>query len=226
MSHFLIELKALQNKRFGSICMVIPRESDQLAKYGVTHGRMDSDHRLVFGAVPSTEIAAVILRDADEVISNEVVRSVVDHGIYIPVYDSDGVSCSRTNNIGKRVSMVIMILFSLKSLIILLSAQELRVAAMKVHGSLCGAVEIEDWYVKFGDASREDTDHTWTEILADRFYAAVTPRIVSETKPIIVEGRFARGSKKVDLDLTATVTDAAQRRLCNGLFAWQLGCSV
>ena len=81
--------------------------------------------------------------------------------------------------------------------------------------------EVENWYVKFGDSSQEKTAHTWNELLADELYRRVVPELVPATKALIVDGRFARGSKQVEVDESIDTTNEARNQ--GAVMVWYLG---
>ncbi|MFZ1249634.1 MAG: hypothetical protein WAQ24_04935 [Candidatus Saccharimonadales bacterium] len=207
---FSEQVGALQNRSFGSICLIMHRTPDSTDFGRETIGGFE-DHRLVFGAIPATEINAIVLRGAEPALRDEVINSVIEHGMYVPVYDDAETLLLTYQDYAKRRDdgnydavqpEVVDGTFKLDD-----SQGGSNEGAWYIMPTATGR---ERWYVKYGDSSPQKAKHLWTELLADQFYRAVTPQLVSETKPVIIDGRLARASKEVILDVGSSVTDAAR----------------
>ena len=204
-------LDGLANSYFGNIVLVMHR-TPEVTDFGKElEGGMNEDHRLIFGAVPGTEISAIMLRGYDEGLADQVIDSIVGSGIYIPVVNQQGRTILTYEEYqtkradGNYVSVQPKVLDS----------------SFKREGTQGGSNEgaifivptengTESYYVKFGDESALKHDHLWTEILADRLYRTVTPELVPETDAVIVGGRLARSSKMVEVAEGVAVTNAAR----------------
>ncbi|PID99602.1 hypothetical protein CSA80_00260 [Candidatus Saccharibacteria bacterium] len=208
--NFAGRVRALKNGGHGSICIVLHRTPESTDFGKETKGGVIVDHRLVFGAIPSTEINAIVLRAANSELQDAVIDSIVDHGMYVPVYDEeeklllsyeDYVQRREDGNYNAVQPEVVDGSFKLDD-----TQEGSNEGAWYIVTSKTGR---ERWYVKYGDSSREASEHLWTEILADRFYAEVTPQLASETRAVIIDGRLARASKKVVANENPVVTEKA-----------------
>ena len=203
------KLKTLNNGRFGGIAIVFGRGPSALHDGEEFPGGMSEDHRLVIGGLPSTEISTIIIRSAATAESLDTIKKiVVESGIYIPVVDSEGKlvlsyddyqRIQEDNNIDRVRPEIVDGAFE---------------RANSQAGSNDGAEFIvpqgdgkppQRWYVKFSDT---DPDRLWTEILADKFYGAVVPDVVPETKPVVIEGRLARASIMVETESNGVTNEA------------------
>ena len=217
MNSFRERLDALGNGgkagfgRFESVQIVMHRDELSFDAGKLAQGGMHPDHRLIFGAIPSTEISSIILSDAELDIAYDVIDAVIDHGMYIPVYDADGALFLTPEDYAHRredgnYTKV---------------TPEVVDSSFKLEGTQGGSNEgawylvastrgLERWYVKYGDESEQKAKHLWTEVLADRIYGEVTPAIVSSTKAVVIDGRLARASKEIAIEKEQAVTDAAR----------------
>lgn len=210
-SSFQEKVDSLGNDHYGAIAITLRRDESSTDYAEQTSGGYSENHELIFGAVPSTEISSVIMRDATEAQKLDTVHAVVDHGMYIPVFDYDGSILLTPQQYDEmRVDG------NYDAAVPIYADQAVRYEDSQ-KGSNEGAWfsishknEIKEWYVKFGDMSAEKTNHLWTEYLADKFYKTVTPDLVPDTQIMVIEGRISRAALKVDLDEQATVTNEAR----------------
>lgn len=206
-------LKALKNNAYGSYCFVMHRTSESTDWDNVQTGGMNADHRLVFGAVPSTEISAILLRSSEDVVVDEIVEAVVDSGQYIPVISEAGENLLTYEAYEQRRLDGNYV--TVKPLVVDSTFRRAQSQAGSNDGaeflmpSRQNPGEFDRYYVKFGDESAQKQDHLWTEKLADTIYKTVTPDLVPETDIIVVEGRLGRRSKMIDID-DVPVSDTAR----------------
>lgn len=219
---FQEKVHALKNRSYGPIAMMFHRNEGSTDYGRETIGGMNHDHRLVFGAVPSTEMSGVVLRDASDQQRDEVIAAVVEHGMYVPVYSEEGeilLVPDQFDDLRSDGNFDAV-------------TPEIVDNSFKREGTQSGSNEgawfivpkngeTEHWYVKFGDMSLEKTTHTWTELLTDELYRRVTPELVPETKALVVEGRFSRGAKEVSVAEQDTVTNEA--RNAGAVMDWYVG---
>ena len=208
---FAEKVGALKNGGYGSIVLVINQTDASGEEDRISIGGNSEDHRLVFGGVPSTDISSIILRNAEDNTRDSVLDAVVEHGVYIQVYDTEGSLLLshdlflRLREDGNYVAV----------------RPEIVDNSFKLEGTQVGSNEgawyvmstaggSQRWYVKYGDQSSEKASHLWTEILADSLYRAVTPQITSETKAVLVGGRLARASREVVLAEQGMITNEAR----------------
>jgi hypothetical protein len=204
-------LTALKNQGYGDIALLFHRTPESTDYGRETQGGMNADHRLVFAALPATEVSAVLLRGGGDELASAVIDSVVESGMFVPVVDATGQiilsydEFERRREDGNYVGVTPRIVDS----------------SFKREGTQGGSNDgamfilpspagTEQYYVKFGDASALKRDHLWTEMLADSLYRSVTPDLIPETEAIVVEGRLARSSKLVDIAPAATVTESGR----------------
>ena len=201
----------LHNEGYGEIVMLLHRTPESTDFGRETQGGMVEDHRLVFGAVPATEISAIMLRGDSDELKADTIDAIVESGMYIPVVDHSGELAlsyeqyqSRRAD-GNYINVEPRILDS----------------SFKREGTQGGSNEgamfviptahgMEHHYVKFGDESAQKRDHLWTEVLADSIYRTVTPELVPDTEAVIVEGRLARSSKYLEISEGTAVTQEAR----------------
>jgi hypothetical protein len=185
---------------YGDIALVARRDKDSTDFQRDTRGGL-KNHRLVFGALPSTELSALILKKGtDAHLEGEVIESVVEHGMYMPVYRQDGSLILAPEDFAARRQDGNY--ESVKPRVVDQSFERKGTQAGSNEGAwfiMPGEHGIENWYVKFGDQSTERAAHVWSEVLADKLYREVTPQLVPDTEAIVVEGRLARASKAVNL---------------------------
>jgi hypothetical protein len=81
----------------GLLTLVVNRKDEnKFADRAADNQKLDHKHRLIFGAVPATEISAVVLSDnqqtgqTDSESVQRAIDTVVSHGIYIPVVSGQG----------------------------------------------------------------------------------------------------------------------------------------
>jgi hypothetical protein len=194
----------------GQILLVYKRNKDSWMAGHETQGS-NSQHALIFGGIPSTEISGIILRDSSSIII-PVSKIIVENGFYIPLYDLQGniiFDYEQYCAMKKDLNMDVQI-----------PPENIIDNSVKVDtklGSNEGGVYIfptqkgpERYYVKFAT----DTDHTWTEYAADKLYE-IAGVDVPDSKIVIVDGRLGRASKWVENESeftsleTSTVEDGA-----------------
>ena len=205
------KLDNLKNRSYGDYVFLLHRTVDSTDSGRETVGGLNEDHRLIFGAVPATEISALLLRGVDTNIE-AAIGMVVESGMYIPVVDNlgnnllsyDEYEARRLDgNYAAAIPQVIDSSFKLDG-----TQMGSNEGAMYVAPAKNGQ-QADHYYVKFGDESADKRDHLWTEILADELYRAVTPELVPETAAVIIDGRLARRSKIAPTD-DESVTDEAR----------------
>jgi len=204
-------LDALDNSGYGDIVLLFNRTAESTDFDRETQGGMNKDHRLVFGAIPSTEISAILMRASNYEERALVIDAVVESGIYIPIVDENGSLILGFEDYQTRRADGNYV--SVQPRIIDSSFQRDNSQLGSNEGAMFVIPEasgISRYYVKFGDASSEKRDHLWTEILTDRIYRTVTPQLVPETDAVIVEGRLAKASKLVDVVESVQITDNAR----------------
>ena len=206
---YVSQLGALKNGYYGQIAIVFGRGSHALHAGEEFKGGMNTDHRLLLGGLPSTEITALLLRgDASPEIVTAVKRVVVESDMYIPIVSPDGTLLLTSEEFTQLQAD--SNIHTVQPQIVDGSFERANSKAGSNEGAEFivpqGAdKEPQHWYVKFGD---DNPDRMWTEILADKFYRTVVPDVVPETQPIIVEGRLARASRIVPIDAGSVTNEA------------------
>jgi hypothetical protein len=84
------KLNALENGAYGAVCLVMQRNPESLYYGEEFQGGYSGNHRLILGGMPSTEVSAILLRDPQAGVAEEVIGNVIDAQMYIPVVDGDG----------------------------------------------------------------------------------------------------------------------------------------
>ena len=203
-------LDNLKNRSYGDYVFLLHRTADSTDAGRETIGGLNEDHRLIFGAVPATEISALLLRGVDADIE-AAIGMVVESGMYIPVVDNlgnnllsyDDYQARRLDgNYAAAIPQVIDSSFKLDGTQLGSNEGAMYVAPVK------NRQQADHYYVKFGDESADKRDHLWTEILADELYRTVTPELVPETAAVIIDGRLARRSKIAPTDEEAVTNEA------------------
>lgn len=174
--------------RSGQIFYLYDRSKSNWEK-GKDYGA-NSDHALILGGIPSTEITGIVLRDKDATLT-KVKQSILEFGCYIPVYDIDGKLLLAQNEYDQvrgddNLKIPVEVWdYSLKSGGQLGSNSGGEFTVPEKSGS-------EKYYVKFKtDAS---ADALWNEQLADNFYRAADLD-VPDTKVVKIEGSFGHASR-------------------------------
>jgi hypothetical protein len=156
---------------------------------------VSSDHTLILGGMPATEISAIVLKDAATTL-NTVKASVLANGFYVPIYDIQG-----------------QMLFSQTEYDFLRSDSNYNIPvevwdySLKTGdqlGSNPGAefsVPTDDgfhrYYVKFAD--HEGADHVWNEQLADNIYRHLGV-LVPNTKIVKIDTTNGHASQLLSPD--------------------------
>ncbi len=166
-------------------------------------------HRLIAGGLPSTEIAGLTLSDTTQL---PLLRNaILESGFYIPVFDTSGTliftyeeyqSVRRDMNYDTVRPDIVDTTFERPQS----QTGSNEGAEFIVPSSETGGETVR-YYCKFAQPGNED--HIWIELLTDRLYRTVTPELVPETIPVVLEGRLARASKYIDADEVG-VTDTAR----------------
>lgn len=206
-------LNALASRGFGELTVHVLRGDVDEYRHGAefTPGwaAYDGQHRLIPGGFPATEISAVSLSDPADF--QTVKAALVEVGIFIPIFDKDGEQLydfetyeaeRQDGNYEVITAEIIDTQFMRPGS----KAGSNEGAEFIIPGRRAGEPSSR-YYCKF--ASPESAEHIWSELLTDQIYRAVSPRLVPETKAVILEGRLARASRMVEAD-DLTLTNEAR----------------
>lgn len=151
-----------------------------------------SNHALIFGGHPATEINGIALRNPEMTIE-EARTAVLENGFYIPIYDLDGNLLFTPEQYDKE--------FKDRNLSVQVETWDFSLKTGEQLGSNPGGeftVPAEDdpekHYVKFGERGTKEETQMWTEVIADRIYQACKID-VPESKIVRCEGSYGRSSK-------------------------------
>lgn len=208
-------LDSLASRGFGDMALHIRRSGDSSEfrpgeEYPATEIGYGGQHRLIPGGFPATEISAVTLKTPDALASAKT--ALLEAGVFIPVFDSSGeilysyeqyVQDRRDGNYDVVVPEIVDSTFERPNS----QGGSNEGAEFIVPSSIRGEAP-QRFYCKF--AKPDNTEHLWSELLADELYRSVTPELVPDTKPVILEGRLARASTMVEIDEDQPVTDEAR----------------
>ncbi|PIS09033.1 hypothetical protein COT75_03655 [Candidatus Beckwithbacteria bacterium CG10_big_fil_rev_8_21_14_0_10_34_10] len=147
---------------------------------GITSDTGNKSHGLIFGGVPSTDISAIVLRNAQaddlkgEKVLEIVKRSIIENGFYIPIYSLDGTLLFKADEFNQ--------VFKDRNLQLPVEIIDSSYKIGEKLGSNPGGVylipgveETEKSYVKYaipeaGEDYWEAQSRAWNEYLADRIY--------------------------------------------------------
>lgn len=172
----------------GQLWYVYDRNSGSWEKDKI-HATHTEAHALILGGIPSTEITAIVLRQPD-VTLERVKKSVIENGFYVPIYDLGGkllLSPEEYDRVVKDYNLRVPVEiwdYSLKSGEQLGSNPGGEFTVPTREGPV-------KFYVKFG---RGETDHLWSEQLADNMYRELGIP-VPETQIVKVEGSYGHASR-------------------------------
>ena len=197
---------------FGNMSLIYdPNRSDWLQDKTVAANRRDGRaHSLVLGAIPATEISAIVLKAPTELELQQTSRLIVENGFYIPLYNGDGQLKlspeaydqlrSSYNIDGAKIDFVV----------------DSRLDTERRLGSNDGSEYylptdqgLKRYYIKFGGARGRDNqdvngvDHVWTEFLGDQLYRDYG-LAVPDTKMVQIDGRIGKASKWLDANQPPT----------------------
>jgi hypothetical protein len=152
-----------------------------------------SYHALTLGGMPATEIRGIVLRNSD-VTLEQVKKSVLENGFYIPIYNIKGEIIFTPEEYDKN--------FENNNLKVPVEVWDYSLKTGEQKGSNPGAeftIPTEKgptkFYVKF--ASLETADHIWNEQLADDIYQHFNIP-VPDTKIVKVEGTYGHASEMIE----------------------------
>lgn len=165
---------------------------------GEQEAREMSNHALLFGGIPSTEISAVVLRSPEKTLKLAR-RAILENGFYIPIYDLQGNLIFSQEEYDE--------IFEDLNLKIPVETWDYSLKTEDALGSNPGGVFTvpaekgpQRYYVKYEDPENpESVWHLWNERLADEIYKALGVP-VPDTKMVKVEGSYGRATFWLEAD--------------------------
>lgn len=152
-----------------------------------------SDHALILGGMPATEIRGIVLRNY-RVTLETVKKSVLENGFYIPIYDIKGNLLFTPEKYDE--------IFTNQNLGVETEIWDYSLKTGEQRGSNFGAeftIPTEagptKFYVKF--ASPESSEQIWNEQLADNIYRYIGIP-VPNTKIVKIEGVYGHASEMIN----------------------------
>lgn len=208
---FREKLTALASNGYGDVCIHINRQPGAStfrpgAEYQV--GGYGGQHRLIPGGMPATEISAMTLKTTDHLPS--IKTALLEAGIFIPLFDGNGeilygyeqyLTDRIDGNYDATEPEIVDSQFERPDS----QSGSNEGAEFTVPSTRAGAPPTQ-YYCKFAKA--ENAEHLWSELLADQIYRTVSPALVPDTRPVILEGRLARASRIVQVDNKMVTNEA------------------
>jgi hypothetical protein len=189
----------------GGIYYIYEREQSAYAgdtEYSAVNERGEkSQHALVLGGYPGTEINGIALQEPEQSLE-KAKTAVLENGFYIPIYRLDGDLLltqeeydSAVRNLNLEVPVEVWD-FSLKT------GEQL---GSNPGGEFTIPEETgpEKHYVKFGERGTQEEIQMWTEVISDKIYKECNIP-VPDSKIVNVEGAYGRASKMFEINEDAT----------------------
>jgi len=177
----------------GQIFYIYDRENTDWEK-GKIYGP-NSNHALLFGGIPATEISAIVLNTPDKTLI-KARQAILENGFYVPIYDLDGKLLFSEREYDQ--------LFEDLNLAVPVEVWDYSLKTGEQFGSNPGGEYTvptkkgaERHYVKFGAQETKEEVQMWTEILADCLYRACKISVV-DSQIVRCGGAYGRATKLIN----------------------------